>query len=274
MTPSAPPVDGDQAHVARPAGPSRSVRPGPWRARIQAGPDPRLHVDRRQPAGGPGARRPASRWSRRSPPPLTTTSRPAPRSRAASMAELGVDGVLGRRVALDGRRRRRRRRPSAPGVTESRSPTTRSTARPRARAWSSPESAAMTKRSPGEVRSTTPGWGGAPPRTTTNCGSTSPSAGITQIRFEGRWRIGHPLSPASSELPVVLVVRGYVGLGARLVHVRLDVHDVGRRHHRAHARLDVVDGLGQRRHRQGRGRTRAWPRRGARRARGARCGGG
>ena len=52
-----------------------------------------------------------------------------------------------------------------------------------------------------------------------------PSAGITQIRFEGRWRIGHPLSPASPSSP--LSASGYGRFVGGVVHVWFDVHHGG-----------------------------------------------
>ena len=52
-TPSARPPIGEQADVARRAGPSTSTRPGPWRQRTQAVAEPRLDVDRRQPRARP-----------------------------------------------------------------------------------------------------------------------------------------------------------------------------------------------------------------------------
>ena len=93
---------------------------------------------------------------------------------------------------------------SAGSEMESRSPTSRSTSRPSASAWSSPESAAMTIRSAGRwatTRRSIP----PPPMTMTAVRATAlPSAGITQIRFAGRWRRppsqpgGPPSSPLSS----------------------------------------------------------------------------
>ena len=109
----AAPADGLARSRCRPSGP---VRPGP--------------------AGRP------SRWSRRSPPPLTTTILSATAELRSVEGQLGVGRVLVagcRSTAMPAARRRA----SASGVTESRSPTTRSTASPRASAWSSPESAAI-----------------------------------------------------------------------------------------------------------------------------------
>ena len=96
-----------------------------------------------------GAARSPRKWSRRPPWPPTTTRSSAPRSCAAVERELEVGGVLGRRMTLD--LGAGRERPRAIAVDRrSRGHRRRGRrATPSASAWSSPESAAITRSAAG-----------------------------------------------------------------------------------------------------------------------------